>query len=210
MNILFINGSPIHNGVIDHVFDLMEKRFDAHCVRVDIPNDIKNCINCRKCKDHSLECDPFITTTIDHIREADAIILGSPVYYGGITSQMKSFLTKLFYSHPKECHHKPIGLVVSSRRAGSIMALSEFALPFLMHSNIIVGSTYWNEIHGDNPDESDFDYEGLQTIDNLVDNIAYVASGLSSIKKPEISGIRHLNYISREYIAMASEKTENK
>ncbi len=208
MKILLINGSPKTDGVINFAFDRIISKLDCETIKLNIPDQITNCINCRKCKDEHIICDSFIKIAIEYISKCDAIILGSPVYYGGITSQMKSFLTKLFYSSPKACTHKPIGLIVSSRRAGSVMALSEFALPFLMHSNIIVGSTYWNEIYGDNPSEAEIDYEGLQTLDNLVENLKYVVNGLSHSTKPEIKEIKHLNFISKEYIKLKGENKD--
>lgn len=209
MKFLFINGSPEKEGVINGVFDYMILKSGCECIKLQIPNQITSCINCRECKKNTdFYCDEFIHSAVPLIQEADVIILGSPVYYGGITSQMKSFLTKLFYSNPKICNYKPIGLIVSSRRAGSIMALSEFALPFLMHSNFIIGSTYWNEVYGNNYIETQYDYEGLQTIDNLIENIKYVASGLQGRQKPNYSKLKHLNYISREYVELKEKDNE--
>lgn len=209
MKFLFINGSPEEKGVINGIFERMILKSDCECTKIQIPITITPCINCRNCKDNTnFYCDEFIRSVVPLIQEADAIILGSPVYYGGITSQMKSFLTKLFYSNPKTCNYKPIGLVVSSRRAGSVMALSEFALPFLMHSNFIIGSTYWNEVYGDNYTEAQYDYEGLQTIDNLIENIKYVTNGLLDKQKPNPPKFKHINYISKDYIELKERENE--
>lgn len=125
---------------------------------------------------------------------------------GGINSQMKAFLTKLFYSNPKVLEHRVISTVVSSRRCGSLQALSEFNAPFLMHSCILVGSTYWNEVHGDNSAEVQHDYEGIQTLKNLISNMSTISNSLRSVEYPKYDKLRHLNFISREYLSLLEKK----
>ena len=47
----------------------------------------------------------------------------------------------------------------------------------------MVGSSYWNQIHGTNKAEALQDLEGLQTMRNLGKNIAYL---LKSIQKANL------------------------
>lgn len=43
-----------------------------------------------------------------------------------------------------------------------------------MSNMYIVGSSYWNQIHGTNKEEAKKDIEGLQTMRNLAKNMAYL------------------------------------
>ncbi len=205
MKFVFVSGSPKPMGsCINRAFDEIKSVLDANkheYVQFNIRN-IEDCINCRNCKNGQqcpLSDTHIINEFLEAVKDADGIFFGSPVYYGGITGQMKSFLTRLFFSNPKALEFKPIGTIVSSRRAGGVMAISEFNLPFLMHSCIIVGSQYWNELHGDYPEDVELDYEGLQCMRTLVANMIFVADALKDKKRPIHENKKHLNYISREY-----------
>lgn len=203
--ILLVNGSPRNDGVTNHALDIFKDKL-GDCIKLQVPPTFSPCINCRQCKVNHTFCDEFVDEFVNLAKDCDGVVMGSPVYYGGITSQMKSFLTKLFYSSPKCLELKPIVTFVSSRRCGSLLALSEFNAPFLMHSGILIGSTYWNEVYGDNPQEMDLDYEGIQTIENCCDNLKFVVESLKGKDKPIHNNIRHLNFISREYQNLLKEK----
>lgn len=211
MKFIFVNSSPkLTDSCVDRAFKEIQTTLEEndHICKTYNIREFKDCTNCRRCKD-GLRCplkDAFIIDEfLVDMQDADGVFFGSPVYYGGITSQMKAFLTRLFFSNPKALMFKPIATVVSSRRAGSVMALSEFNLPFLMHSCIIVGSQYWNEVHGDYPEDVELDYEGLQCMRTLAKNMMFVADALKDKDHPQHEHKKHLNYISREYKKLIEE-----
>ena len=47
----------------------------------------------------------------------------------------------------------------------------------------VVGSSYWNQIHGTNKEEAKQDLEGLQTMRNLGENMAYLLRCIENAKK---------------------------
>ena len=197
MKFLFVIGSPrqemcTHRAIDECVKVLQDKGHE--CVKWHV-SSTDDCTNCRLCKSKGNCIDENINFFADCVTEYDGIFFGSPVYYGGITGNMKAFLTKLFYAHPKCLMFKPIACVVSSRRAGSVAALQEFYLPFLMHSCYIVGSQYWCEVHGDTPEEVELDYEGLQCMRTLALNMEYVADSFSKNSQaiPIHEEKKHLN-----------------
>jgi len=70
----------------------------------------RGCQACRACKKTSETCilKDDLTQVLDAVREADSIVFASPVYFGDITAQMKtfidrtySFLTPEFYRDPE-------------------------------------------------------------------------------------------------------------
>lgn len=212
MNFLFINGSPeAEDGCTYRAFNEISNVFESkgHTVTFKNIHNFKDCTNCRACKKGGkcrLSDANELYSIIDEIKKADGVIFGSPVYYGGITGSMKSFITRLLYSTPNCLKFKPISCVVSSRRAGSLQALSEFYSPFLMHSAIIVGSQYWNEVHGDTPDEVELDYERLQCMRTLALNMIFVSENLRNKETPIHEKKKHINFISREYKELCREK----
>ena len=59
----------------------------------------------------------------------------------------------------------------------------------------IVSSTYWNEVHGKEYDDVNFDLEGLQTMRNLGRNMAFLIKSID-LGKEEFG----VPKIEREYV----------
>ncbi len=67
--------------------------------------DFKGCISCFACKTKDGpsygECGmkDALTTVLKEIRDADALLLGSPIYFGNVTGEMRSFLERLMFPY---------------------------------------------------------------------------------------------------------------
>jgi multimeric flavodoxin WrbA len=65
--------------------------------------DFKGCISCFACKTKGGESygrcavQDDLTPVFSKIEEADAIILGSPIYFGTVSGEMKSFMERLLF-----------------------------------------------------------------------------------------------------------------
>ena len=64
----------------------------------------------------------------------------------------------------------------------------------------VIGSQYWNQVHGNKPDEVLQDEEGLQTMRTLGRNMAYwlqakAAADAAGIEQPVIEPRRATNFI---------------
>ena len=59
----------------------------------------------------------------------------------------------------------------------------------------VVSSTYWNNIHGNNPEETVQDLEGMQTMYNLGKNMAWL---LKCIESGKNNNINHPNNITQK------------
>lgn len=64
--------------------------------------------------------------------------------------------------------------MVSCRRAGSTAALDQLNKYFTISNMLLVGSQYWNMVHGNTPAEVRQDKEGLQTMRSLGRNMAWI------------------------------------
>ncbi len=104
MKILIINGSP-RKGNTKFALETMksalkEKYQHATCEFVNVATlKIAGCINCDACKNNSGNCihKDDTATYMDKMLEADVLIFGTPVYWWGMSGQLKIFIDK-FYS----------------------------------------------------------------------------------------------------------------
>ena len=95
-----------------------------------------------------------------------------------------SFLDRLFDSAAGTIDKtmKVGAAVVSSRRAGSTSAFDEINKYFTISAMPIASSTYWNEVHGFTAEDVEADLEGLQTMRNLANNIAFMVKAFNVAK----------------------------
>ena len=56
-----------------------------------------------------------------------------------------------------------------------------------MNNMYVVGSSYWNQIHGTNAEEALKDEEGLQTMRNLAKNMVYILKCIENGKNTNIA-----------------------
>ena len=115
-----------------------------------------------------------VNALIPEMIEADGILLGSPVYYSGINGTMKSFLDRAFFAAGGAMRHKVGAAVVAVRRSGGSASFDQLNKYFLISQMLVVGSNYWNIIHGMVPGEATQDAEGQQVMRTLGRNMAWL------------------------------------
>ena len=118
--------------------------------------------------------------------KADAVILGSPVYYASPSGEILTFLDRLFWNYGDQMKHKPGAAIVSARRAGTTASLDVLNKYFLINEMPVVSSQYWNMVHGNSPEEVLKDEEGLQTMRTLGRNMAWLLKCIEAGKEKEI------------------------
>ena len=78
--------------------------------------------------------------------------------------------------------------VVCCRRGGASAALDRLNR-YLTYSNMcVVGSSYWNLVHGLKPGEVKEDLEGMQTMRTLGENMAWMLKNMEAGKREGLSG----------------------
>lgn len=89
--------------------------------------------------------------------------------------------------------------IASARRAGTIASIDVLNKYFTINQMPIVSSTYWNEIHGNTPQEALQDEEGMQTMYNLGKNMAWLLKCIEAGKEKGIqvpvNEKKHTNFI---------------
>jgi multimeric flavodoxin WrbA len=185
MKVVGINGSPRKDGntaiLIKAVFEeLNQQGIDTELISLADKN-IKGCIACRACiKNKNQQCviknDDF-NASLEKMISADGIILGSPVYSAGVTSQIKALIDRasiVLAANKGLLKHKVGATVIAARRGGAMSAVD--TLHHFLHSKemFLVGSTYWNMVYGNEIGDVEQDQEGMNNMKNLGENMAWL------------------------------------
>lgn len=115
------------------------------------------------------------------IKEADGLILGSPVYGADISSKMKIFIDRLGIAslgNSEVLKHKPGAAVSAVRRAGGMIAVDALNHFMMFREMVIVGSTYWNMVYGKDVGVVLNDHEGMENMRNIGENMAWLLKKL--------------------------------
>lgn len=199
MKVVAINGSPNKEGNTYHALKMVADQLEKEDIQVEIMNigkkPISGCIGCNKCfKNKNEECilpGDNVNEWIQKMKKADGIILGSPVHYSAISGSMKSFLDRAFYvsgANDNMFRHKVGASVVAVRRSGGMPAFTQLNNYINYSEMIIPTSNYWNVIHGASPGEVLRDEEGVQIMNVLGKNMAWlmklVENGKGVVKNP--------------------------
>ncbi|WP_296880597.1 flavodoxin family protein [Thomasclavelia sp.] len=188
MKILLINGSPNARGCTYTALSEVAKTLNNEGIETELiqvgQKDIRGCIGCRKCKTLG-KCifDDLVNQVADKFKESDGIVVGTPVYFASANGTLISFLDRLFYSIDFDLTMKVGASVVSARRGGTTATFDELNKYFTIREMPIVSSQYWNNVHGNTPEEAIKDQEGLQIMRTLGKNMAFLVKAINLGKK---------------------------
>jgi multimeric flavodoxin WrbA len=186
MKVIGIVGSPRKNGntelLTKHTLkSISEESLDTEVIRL-AGREIKPCTACMACKEQeicSIKDDLFPIYL--KMKEADGIILASPVYYGSATSLIKALMERTGYIarwNGEPFHGKVGGPLVVARRSGKNFTIAQLTFWFQILGFSIPGSTYWNVAIGREKGEVVQDEEGLETAWNFGKNMALLIKKL--------------------------------
>jgi multimeric flavodoxin WrbA len=188
MKVTAFNGSPHDNGVIQNTLELMCAELEHEGIQTEIvqagKENIRGCIDCQKCRELG-RCafnDDLVHIAAEKVKEADGIIIGSPVYYGSIAGNFKCFLDRLFYSGSR-LEYKAACAIVSCRRSGGINAFHQMNNYLNLTGAFIVPSVYWGIVHGSSREESLEDAEGIYVAKNSARSMAWLIKALALSRK---------------------------
>lgn len=199
MKVLMLNGSSREKGCTYTALEEIGKTLEKEGIEYEIVfignEPIRDCVACGVCartgKCAFTENGDAVNAFTEKALEADGFIFGSPVYYAHPSGRILSFLDRAFYSSSaKPVHpfaHKPAAAVVSARRGGTTASFDVLNKYMGITQMPTVGSTYWNMVHGNKPEEVLQDAEGLQTMRNIAHNMAWLLKSIEAGKKAGIS-----------------------
>jgi multimeric flavodoxin WrbA len=118
----------------------------------------------------------------EKLAAACGVVLGSPVYYGGVAGTFKCFLDRLFFSQA-DLRGKAGAVAVSLRRSGGISTFHQLNNYLNLAQAVLTPSLYWDVFHGNNADEAGEDAEGMHIMETTGRNMAWLIKSLAEAKK---------------------------
>lgn len=168
-------------GFIDVVMSVIASEgIETETVQVG-GSPVRGCQGCGVCRERKdgrcVYEDDMINDCIEKMVEADAIIIGSPVYFADVSTEAKALIDRAGFvsrSNGNMFSRKLGAGVVTNRRAGSIHALDSILHLFTISDMFVVGSGYWTMGVGKLPGDHAKDEEGVATMRRLGENIAWL------------------------------------
>ncbi len=179
MKVVGIVGSPRRGGNTEILTQIALEEIKKEGIETELislaEKRIAPCDGCRSCIETG-KChfkDDF-DSVFAKMKEADGIILATPVYYGAATPQIVSLISRFYSTENKPLKRKVGGPIVIARRAGHNFTLAQLMFFFMISEMIVPGSSYWNIAFGRQKGDVLKDKEGITTITNFAHNMVWL------------------------------------
>ncbi|WP_163323831.1 flavodoxin family protein [Draconibacterium mangrovi] len=185
MKVVAFNGSPRRNGNTSLLIEETFKIFRAEGIETEViqlgNKPVHGCTACGKCREiQDRKChikNDLLNLCIEKMIEADGIILGTPVYFADVSTEIKALIDVAGYVTRGNGHllKRKVGAgVISVRRGGALPTFDTMNRFFLINQMIVPGSSYWNFAFGKNQGDVLQDEEGINTIRTLAENMSWL------------------------------------
>lgn len=183
MKVILINGSPREKGCTYRALSEVASALEANGIETEII--------------HATFDRAVISETAKKVEEAEGLVVGSPVYYASASGLCTFFMDELFNRVGGKVRLKVAASLCSCRRGGASATFDQLNKYFTISQMIVVSANYWNQVHGNKPEEVEEDVEGLQTLRILGNNMAYVIKSLKAagLGLPEMEKVVKTNFI---------------
>lgn len=185
MKVVAFSGSARKGGNTAQLLNLALAELKAAGIETELVElagqPIQGCIACYQCfKEKNQRCaveKDVVNDCIAKMVAADGILLGSPTYFADVSASMKALIERcgMVSRANGDMFQRKVGAgVVAVRRAGAYHVFSSLNAFFLIGQMIVVGSSYWNIGIGREPGEVTGDAEGVKTMQELGQNMAWL------------------------------------
>lgn len=191
MKVILLNGSPKAKGCTYTALQEVAVSLEKNGIETEIfqvgAKPVAGCIGCGACLGTG-KCfvEDGVNEFLEKAKKADGFVFGTPVHYAAASGAVTSFLDRAFYGKSAVFEGKPGASVVSCRRGGAASAFDQMNKYFTICNMPVVSSQYWNQVHGNTPEEVRQDKEGMQTMRTLGNNMAWL---LKCIEAGKAAGI---------------------
>jgi len=192
LKVLLVNGSPRADGNTFCCLQEIEAQLSKHGVQAEIVQigrqPVRMCINCGGCRrNNGKGCvfdDDVLKEITEKMAEADALVVGTPVYYGQPNGAVLAVMQRLFFAAGHLVQNKPAAALAVCRRGGATATLQTMNMMFEMMNMPVVTSQYWNIAYGGGKGEVKQDTEGMQTMRTLATNMAFLLKKIHADGQP--------------------------
>ena len=177
--VIVLNGSPHGQGTTYRALRELCDTLEAEGVEAELIQvghlTVRGCSGCYACgKLKKCVHDDIVNEIAEKFKDADGLVIGSPVYYASPNGAFLALLDRLFYSSRFDKSMKVGASVVAARRGGLTASFDVLNKYFTISEMPIVTSRYWNQVHGNSAEDAEQDIEGLQTMRALGRNMAFL------------------------------------
>ena len=186
MKVLMLNGSPRANGNTQVALEEMKKVFLSEGIDVELVQvgnkPIRGCIACGGCRKLG-KCvfDDGVNELVESFKDADGLVVGSPVYYASANATLIAVLDRMFQSSGGYVDKRmKVGACVAvARRGGTTATFDELNKYFTISGMPVASGQYWNGVFGGLPGEASQDEEGLQQMRTVAKNMAFLMKSIA-------------------------------
>jgi multimeric flavodoxin WrbA len=187
MKVLGIVGSPRIRGNTEQLTEealriLREQGIQTELVRL-AEKKILPCTACGVCEGkETCALDDDLLPLYHRVKDADGLILASPVFFGSATPRLKAFMDRagyISYNNGFTFARKAGGPLVVAGRNGGNFTNTQLILWFMILGMIVPGSTDWNTAFGSSPGDIWKDTGGIDAVRNFAGNLAWLLKKLA-------------------------------
>ena len=175
MKVVLINGSRREKGCTYTALSEIAKVLNRNGIDTEIFHVGLKAVNG--------QINEIVKEVANAMETADAMIVGSPVYYASPSGEVIAFLDRLFTTAEDVLTLKPAASIASARRAGTTATLDVLNKYFMYAQMPVISSRYWNMVHGSNPDDVMKDEEGLQIMRIIGTNMSWILKSIETGRK---------------------------
>ena len=188
LSVIMFNGSPRPNGNTALCLRRIQERLERAAIAAEIVPlaelRVEPCTGCGGCRGKR-RCvqEDDLNGLLAKMLAAGGIIIGSHTWFGSVTSWVKNLIDRAGFVARMNDHlfkHKAGTPVIAARRGGAVQVYNQIMSFFAINHFFMVGSSYWNFAFGLHPGEAAGDAEGMQTMDDIADNMAFLLRALES------------------------------
>ena len=191
-SVLLVNGSPRPDGNTFTCLKEIQSQLQKHGIASEIVQigvkPVRMCVNCGGCRrNNGAGCaftDDVCSVITEKMAQSDALIVGTPVYYGQPNGAILSVMQRLFFASGHLVQNKPAAALAVCRRGGATATLQTMNMMFEMMNMPVVTSQYWNIAYGAGKGEVSRDLEGMQTMRTLATNMAFLLEKIHANGNP--------------------------
>lgn len=189
MKAIAFNGSPRKGGNTELMLTKVLEPIAAAGIETELVQvggkPIRGCLACYRCMENKdKQCvikNDMVNDCIAKMLESNAIIMGSPSYFSGITSELKALSDRagfVSYANDRLFARKIGAAVAVHRRGGAVSVFDSINHMYLMSKMIVPGSTYWNFGVGLEKEDVGNDEEAMTNMQDLGETIAWLIKSL--------------------------------
>jgi multimeric flavodoxin WrbA len=189
MHALAISGSPRQKGNTWQLLHLAlevlaEEGFTTEFISLH-DKQVHPCTACGTCMKNKNQCaqEDDLQAILPKMHAADALLVGSPVYFGSAPPNLMALLDRAGYiaRYGDNYFFRKVGSpIVVARRAGVNFTFAQLLFFFSIMGMVVPGSTYWPIAYGLKQGDVLQDTEGVDTVKTLAKNIAWVTKKLQA------------------------------